>query len=82
MTIPAEAIMSVVASEAGIDPARLDSTATLLELDIGSLDVASAVFELEDRFGIEVDPARIAPDWTLGEFVAHIQAIDEVPVKP
>jgi acyl carrier protein len=82
MAITGEAITAIVASEAGIDPAKLDPAATLAQLDISSIDVASALFELEDRFGIEVDPANIAPDSTLAQFIAHVQAIAEASDKP
>jgi acyl carrier protein len=81
MAITGEAITAIVASEAGIDPAKLDPASTLAQLDIGSIDMVSALFELEDRFGIEVDPATIAPDSTLSQFIAHIQAIAEASGK-
>jgi acyl carrier protein len=79
MAISADEVLAVVASEAGIDPAKLDPSATLRALDIGSLDLASAVFEIEDKFGIEIDPAEIPSDFTLAQLVAHIQAIADKP---
>jgi acyl carrier protein len=82
MTISAEAIMAVFASEAGVDPATLDPAMTLPELDISSLDIASAVFELEDQFGIEVDLAKIPPEMTLAQLTAHIQALAEAKATP
>jgi acyl carrier protein len=82
MPIPAEEIVAILAAEAGIDPERLESTATLKGLDISSLDLVSAVFELEDRFKIEVDPEKIDPEFTVAQLIAYIQGIAEVAAKP
>ena len=82
MAISADAILAVIASEAGLDPARLAPEATLQDLDISSIDLVSAVFELEDRFGIAIEPEAIKPDFTVAQLVAHIQEIAEAPAKP
>jgi acyl carrier protein len=82
MTIPGDAILSVIAAESGIPQDKLDPASTLQALDIGSLDIASAIFELEDRFGIEVDPDKISPEFTLTQFIAHVQGIAETAAKP
>lgn len=75
MAVSAEAILSVLAEEAGIDRTRLRSDATLLELDISSIDVVSALFALEEKFGIEVDAESIAPDSTVAAFVQHVMSL-------
>ena len=72
MTISPDAIVSIIADEAGLDASQLQPEATLEELNIGSLDVASALFALEDRFGIEIDPGSIAPSSTIGEITRRI----------
>lgn len=72
MTISPEAIVSIIADEAGLDASRLPPEATLEELNIGSLDVASALFALEDRFGIEIDPGSIAPSSTIGDLIRRV----------
>ncbi len=81
MAVTAEAILDIIASESAIDRTKLSSEATLESLDINSLDVASIVFELEDRFDIVIEPDAIRPDFTVGAFVAHIEAIAEA-AKP
>lgn len=81
MTIPAEAIRAVIAAESGIEEARLAPEATLQDLDIGSLDMASVVFELEDRFGVDIDPEDIAPDATIADFIAHVQNVAPEPAR-
>ncbi len=82
MPIPAEEIVAILASEAGIEPERLEPDATLQGLDISSLDLVSAVFELEDRYKIEIDPEKIDPDFTVAQLVAYIQGIAEAGAKP
>lgn len=72
MTISPESIVSIIADEAGLDAALLRPGATLEELNIGSLDVASALFALEDRFGIEIDPGTIAPSSTIADLTRRV----------
>ena len=55
MAMTADDVLAIVATEAGVDPAALRPDATLADLDISSLDVVSVLFELEDRYGVEVD---------------------------
>ena len=75
MAITADAVLAIVAAEAGIDPERLRIDATLAQLDISSLDVVSAVFEVEDQLGIVVEPEGITPDWTVGQLIDHIVSL-------
>lgn len=72
MTISPEAIVSIIADEVGLDASSLPPEATLEELNIGSLDMASALFTLEDRFGIEIDPGSIAPSSTIGDLIRRV----------
>lgn len=64
--------MSIIADEAGLDASKLRPEATLAELNIGSLDMASALFTLEDKFGIEIDPGSIAPSSTIGDLIRRV----------
>lgn len=75
MTISPDAIVSIIADEAGLDVSQLRLEATLEELNIGSLDMASALFALEDRFGIEIDPGSIAPSSTIGDLIRRVTDI-------
>ena len=77
MTITPDEVLSIMASEAKVDVAALRTEATLVDLDISSLDVVSVVFELEDRFGLEVEPESIAPTSTVAEFVEHVMSLSE-----
>lgn len=75
MAMTSDEVLAIIAQEAGVDPVKLTLDATLIDLDISSLDVVSAVFELEDRFGVEIEPESIAPDWTIGQFVDHVMSL-------
>ena len=77
MAISAEDITGIVAAESGIDASKLLPDATLASLDISSLDVVSVMFELEDRYGISIDPEAITPDFTVAGFIAHVQVIGQ-----
>ena len=69
MTVSKEAILGVIAEESGLDRAALRPDATFEQLDIGSLDVASTLFIIEDKFGVEVDPDKLDPHSTIADFV-------------
>jgi len=75
MAMTAEDVLSIIAAESGVDRAALKPEATLVDLDISSIDVASVVFELEDRFGVAIEPENIAPDFTIADFVDHIVSL-------
>lgn len=74
MTPTRDAILDIIAEEARIDREKLLPDATLISLDIASLDVVSVLFAIEDRFGFEVPPEDIRPDATLAAFVDLIMA--------
>lgn len=67
-------IVAIVAEEARIDPAKLSPDATLAALGIASLDVVSALFAIEDRFGVEIAPEEVATASSFGEFVDIVEA--------
>ncbi|MCB2078140.1 MAG: acyl carrier protein [Novosphingobium sp.] len=75
MTVTAQAILSTIAAEAGLDEEALKPDATLEELDISSLDLASAVFALEDNFGIEVEPSDIDRSFTVSRLIDHVMSL-------
>lgn len=67
-----EAIVAVLAKEAGIAPERLQPEATLASLEIASLDLVTALFAIEDEFGLAVDGDEAARAETLGDLIAII----------
>jgi acyl carrier protein len=75
MTVTADEVLDIIAAEALVDRAALRPDATLTDLDISSIDVVSVVFELEDRFGLEIEPESIEPTFTIAQFVDHIVSL-------
>ena len=54
MSALAEGVTEIIAVRAKRDPAGLQGSEWLDELGIESLEVVEMIFELEDRFGIEI----------------------------
>ncbi len=75
MAMTADEVLAIVATEAGVEASALRPDATLVDLDISSLDVVSVLFELEDRFGVEIEPESIPPTSTIAQFVDHVMSI-------
>lgn len=68
-------ILDIIAKETGVARDRLTSHASLTALEIPSLDMVQAVFELESRFGIEIPVAvsRSGAEFdTVGDLVKHV----------
>jgi len=71
-------LCELLASELGIDPARLVPAATLEELEIDSLQMIELVFAVEDAFGVTIgaEPAQLmARVKTLGDFAAYVDEL-------
>lgn len=65
-------IVALIAKETGLPPERLVPDATLATLDIASIDLVSMLFELEDRYGIEVQPEELTREMTLRQLFDRI----------
>ena len=77
MAITTDEVLDVVSKEASIDRAVLKPEATLETLGIASIDMVSIVFELEDRFGLIVQPEDFAQARTLQDVVDVVIAKSE-----
>ncbi len=75
MTVTPEAILATVAREAGLDPDKVGLDSTLEGLDIGSLDLMSILFALEEDFDIELIPENIDRSWTVAEFADYVASL-------
>lgn len=64
--------MALIAKETGLPQDRLHPDATLATLDISSLDLVSLLFELEDRYGVEIDPGELSRETTLAHLLKRI----------
>lgn len=66
-------LVELIAQETSLQPDNLDRDATIASLDISSLDLVSLLFELEDRYGIEIAVEDISPEMTLGQLIQRIR---------
>ena len=68
-------ILDIVAKETGVARDRLQLDQKLAELEVASLDMVQAVFELENRFSVQV-PVAVGPDGaefeTVGDLVNQV----------
>ncbi|EJL35098.1 acyl carrier protein [Novosphingobium sp. AP12] len=65
-------IIALIAKETGLPAERLVPDATLATLDIASLDLVSLLFELEDRYGVEIQPEELSRETTLRQLLERI----------
>jgi len=65
-------ILALIAQETGLSIERLQPDATLATLDISSIDLVSMLFELEDRYGIEIQPEELTREMTLRQLFDRI----------
>jgi acyl carrier protein len=71
-------ILDIVAQETAVDRSFLRPEATIDSLGIASLDLISAVFQLESTFDIEIPVISERPGaefGSVGELVAHVIAV-------
>ncbi len=75
MPVSADEIKAIIAAEAGRDIADLKPDLTLSDLDISSLDLVSALFAIEDEYGVALEPDDIAPTATVSELIEHVVSL-------
>jgi acyl carrier protein len=69
MTLSRQSIIEIVAEESGLDEGKLREDAKLSDLDISSIDLASAIFTIEEKLGVVIEPDDIPREATLGELI-------------
>jgi acyl carrier protein len=75
-------IVSIVAAETRLCPTKLTSTARFESLGVSWLDLAPAIFALEQEFGIELPMGDYQGDAefvTVADLVAHVLAHAPAP---
>lgn len=65
-------IIALIAKETGLPPEQLRPDATIATLDISSLDLVSLLFEVEDRYGVEIQPEELSREMTLRQLLERI----------
>lgn len=69
MSITPDQVLDVLAQETSVPRDALVPSATLESLGIASLDVISALFALEDQFGVVVEQSDVEGCKTLQDFI-------------
>jgi acyl carrier protein len=54
------AVMMAISKQKGLDSSRINVDSSLLELGVNSLDAISIVYDIEDRFEVEVPNEMLA----------------------
>jgi acyl carrier protein len=67
-----EEIIALIVKETGLPPEDLRPEATLATLDIASLDMVSLLFEVEDKYGVEIQPEELTREMTLRQLLDRI----------
>jgi acyl carrier protein len=79
-------VAEIIAAHCSVDAATLTPATRLEDLDVQSLDLVEIVFEIEERFGIEVPPNADAGSrlefTTIGEIVVGVKSILDQPKTP
>lgn len=68
-------LMDIIADEALIDRAKLDPKAKLEDIGLDSVDLVSAVFAIEEKYGIEISEDTFSRTDTLDSVLAKIDAM-------
>lgn len=69
-------IVNIVAQKAQIDRSKLTREASLVDLEVSSLDMVDVIFTLEDKFGVELpfNANTNAGDFkTLGDLIDMVE---------
>ena len=67
-------LFDLIAEEALLDRSTLNRDMTLEAVGMTSLDVISVLFEVEDKFGIQVEESELEGAKTLGDLIDRLQA--------
>jgi len=73
--VTADELVALMAKETGLPAERLVPDATLASLDVSSIDLVSLLFEIEDRYGIEIQPEDLDREMTLEQLFERIGAV-------
>ena len=74
----AQDVLKIIAAKASADPATLELTAKLTDLNIASLDVVEIVFALEEKFDIQIpfNANKAQKEFeTVGDVVRAVQTL-------
>ena len=66
-------VKEIISEIACIPVSSIESTSTLESLDMGSLDVAEVIVELEDVFAIDISDSAFDEWETVGNIIEHME---------
>jgi acyl carrier protein len=74
-----DAVIMAIAKQKGLDASGIGLNASLPELGVNSLDAISIVYDIEDRFDIEVPNAMLADLKTVRDIVDKLSTLIAAP---
>jgi acyl carrier protein len=70
-----EELIDIIAEEALIDRSKLIPSSTLEDIGLDSVDLVSAVFAIEEKYGIEIAEDAFTRTDTLADVLAKLEAL-------
>ena len=74
-----DAVIMAIAKQKGLDASGIGLNSSLPELGVNSLDAISIVYDIEDRFNIEVPNAMLADLTSVRDIVDKLSTLITVP---
>jgi len=74
-----DAVIMAISKQKGLDSSGIDLNASLSELGVNSLDAISIVYDIEDRFDIEVPNEMLAELTTVRDIVDKLSTLIPAP---
>jgi acyl carrier protein len=69
------AVTMAISKQKGLDSSSIDVDSSLLELGVNSLDAISIVYDIEDRYGVEVPNEMLADLETVRDIVNKLSTL-------
>jgi len=73
------AVITAISKQKGLDASSIDLNSSLPELGVNSLDAISIVYDIEDRFDIEVPNEMLADLKSVRDIVDKLSTLITVP---
>ena len=74
-----DAVIMAISKQKGLDSSSIDLNASLHELGVNSLDAISIVYDIEDRFNIEVPNEMLADLASVRDIVDKLSTLISAP---
>ena len=74
-----DAVITAISKQKGLDSSSIDLNSSLPELGVNSLDAISIVYDIEDRFDIEVPNEMLAELTSVRDIVDKLSTLIPAP---